>query len=99
MHHKSHYGNMVEAINFFQLKGYSVDFNLAENISKFNSGEWKADHFEIKDVFRYEGDSDPADESVVYALESEDGIKGILLTSYGMCVEPELMDLINQFSC
>jgi hypothetical protein len=34
-------------------------------------------------VHRYEGESDPGDEAVVYAIESKKGIKGILVSGFG----------------
>ncbi len=45
--------------------------------------EYSADEFEIVDLYRYEGPSDPADEATVYALASPNGDKGILVTAYG----------------
>jgi hypothetical protein len=33
----------------------------------------------VKVIYRYEGDSDPADEATVYGLESTSGLKGILV--------------------
>ena len=46
--------------------------------------ELAMDEFEIMDVYRYEGESDPADEAAVYAIVSSSGVKGILVTGYGL---------------
>jgi hypothetical protein len=35
------------------------------------------------EIYRYEGDTDPADEATVYGIASKSGIKGILVTGYG----------------
>ncbi len=39
--------------------------------------------FEIIEVYRFEGNSDPADEAIVYAIESNKGQKGVLVNGYG----------------
>jgi hypothetical protein len=46
--------------------GFTYDFNLhEEDISK------NPDKYEIVHVYRYEGDSNPDDEAVVFALNSD----------------------------
>jgi hypothetical protein len=37
----------------------------------------------IANFYRFEGESDPADNSILYAIETSDGIKGMLVDSYG----------------
>ena len=77
------YATVSEAINELVKSGYTVDFNLTENVNKFESGEYSPGDFEITGVYRYEGDSDPGDEAVVYAIESKAGVKGILVSGFG----------------
>lgn len=86
MEENFHYGTVSEAINTLRQKGFSIDFNLEENCivcEGKTSDKFKAEDFEIVDLYRYEGNSDPADEATVYALESKSGLKGILVTGYG----------------
>ncbi len=77
------YGTVTEAINAFRAEGFLIDFNLEENCISCHTGKFQAEDFEIVQVYRYEGDTDPADEAVVYALESKHGLKGILVAGYG----------------
>lgn len=79
-----HYGTVTDAINNLRKQGFTMDFNLEENCIACHSGKFEADDFEIVDVYRYEGNTDPADEAAVYAIESNTGLKGILVTGYGM---------------
>ena len=79
----AHYGTVSEAIKKLRAQGFTVDFNLDENCIICNTNKFNVDEFEIVDVYRYEGDSDPADEAAVYAIQSSDGVKGILVTGYG----------------
>jgi hypothetical protein len=37
----------------------------------------------IVNFYRFEGESDPADNSVLYAIEANDGTKGLLVDAYG----------------
>lgn len=84
MERKYNYATVSEAIKELELEGYTTDFNLEENSRPFQSGKLNVDEFEIVKIYRYEGDSDPADEATVYAIRSTNGVKGILVTGYGM---------------
>lgn len=79
-----HYGTVTEAINQLKEEGFTIDFNLENNCIACHSDKFNADEFDIVDVYRYEGNSDPADEAVVYAIESKTGLKGYLVMGYGM---------------
>jgi hypothetical protein len=47
----------------------------------------EAGGFHIRETYRFEGASNPSDEEVVYAIESKDGQKGVLVDAYGMYSE------------
>lgn len=81
---QAHYDTVSTAINALRTQGYTLDFNLKDNSLLYPEGVLKAGDFTIVDVYRYEGNSDPADEAAVYAIESYNGIKGILVTGYGI---------------
>ncbi|HET6227733.1 MAG TPA: hypothetical protein VFF27_15730 [Bacteroidia bacterium] len=83
MDHKLHYATISQATETLRKQGYTTDFNLEENCLVCNNVKFTADDFEIVDVYRYEGDTDPADEASVYAIESKNGLKGILVAGYG----------------
>jgi hypothetical protein len=83
MTRESHYGTITEALEQLRKRGFTVDFNLKENCIVCHPHEFNADEFEIVDIYRYEGDTDPADETTVYAIESTNGIKGVLVNGYG----------------
>lgn len=77
------YATVTEAINAFKAQGFSIDFNLEENCIRCNEGKFEAEDFEIVQIYRYEGNTDPADEAVVYAIESRNGLKGIIVAGFG----------------
>jgi hypothetical protein len=78
-----HYATVTDAITALKEKSFTVDFNLDDNYISWNSGKFAHDEFEIVEIYRYEGNSDPGDEATVYGIESATGVKGILVTGYG----------------
>jgi hypothetical protein len=82
------YETVSTAINDLRAKGFTEDFNLAENCLICNNKKYDAEDFEISKVYRFEGNTDPADEAIVYGIESKDGTKGILVNGYGYSSEP-----------
>lgn len=86
-----HYDTVVETINGLKAKGYSINFNVAFDklICSDKNICLNPDEFEIVEVHRFEGESNPSDEDVVYAVESKDGIiKGVLTSAFGLYAEP-----------
>jgi hypothetical protein len=77
------YAPVAEALEQLKKKGYTLDFNLEENCLVCGNTKLQAEDFSIREVYRYEGNSDPADEAAVYGIESLDGVKGVLVTGYG----------------
>lgn len=95
MPRENHYATVSEAISQLQNKGFTIDFNLKENSLVYHYEKY-GDCFEIVDVYRYEGNSDPADEAVVYAIESNTGLKGILVAGFGISVDNETVEILKK---
>lgn len=77
-----YYATVSEALKQLKAEGFTIDFNLGENCITCSQGSFAASDFEIVKVYRYEGDTDPADEATVYGIESKTGLKGVLVTGY-----------------
>ena len=72
-------------------EGYTEDFNLQDSCLGCGGNMVKMfpDEFVIDQHYRFEGQSDPADGAVVYAISSlKYGLKGILVNGYGMYSDP-----------
>ncbi len=93
---KVYYANAKEALDKLRDQGFTTDFNLEENCLVCHEGKFGADDFEITAIYRYEGDSNPDDESTVYAIESKSGVKGVLVTSYGAYSEKMSDDILRK---
>lgn len=79
------YRNLLEAVNGLRIRGYSYDFNY-QNACLFCSKiseKFEAKDLKITEYYRFEGMSDPEDNSVIYAIESNKGHKGIMIDAYG----------------
>jgi hypothetical protein len=50
----------------------------------------------VVDFFRFEGESDPADNSILYAIETDDGKKGILSDAYGPYADINVTKFMKQ---
>ena len=87
MKEKFKYGPITHAINMLRKKGFGKDFSLVEGSIVYKEKEFKAKDLKISVIYRYEGDSDPADEATVYGLETISGLKGILVTGEGIYAE------------
>jgi hypothetical protein len=92
------YETMTEAMTDLRKRGFSVDFNLEENCLVCNEEKFHPEDFEITEVYRFEGDSDPADQAVVYAIESKTGLKGILVNAYGLYADAMSNEIIQKLS-
>lgn len=78
-----HYETITDAIKDLICRGYTIDFNLQENYRLILDEE-----FEIEDIYRYEGNTDPADEAMVCAIKTSSGLKGMFVTGYGTYSDP-----------
>jgi hypothetical protein len=79
------YETVTEALNDLKTRGFAADFNIQSNAiecRELNLQLNPAD-FEIVEFYRFEGDSNPGDEEVVYAIESKEGLKGVLVDAFG----------------
>lgn len=83
-----YYESPSHAINDLKKRGFTEDFNLKENSIVHNDQQIKPDEFEITEVYRFEGNSDPGDEAIVFGIESANGVKGVLVNGYGYSSEP-----------
>ncbi len=96
MKQQFHYATVTEAIENLHQQGYVLDFILQTGKLVAGDKVFPADEFEIADLYRYEGASDPADEATVYALISKTGIKGLLVSGYGVSSDSASEETLKQ---
>ena len=76
---------LVSSLNSLVKQGYDEDFKVVGNGLKSLKSEkiYQPADVKVADFFRFEGTSDPADESILYAIETTDGSKGTLIDAFG----------------
>ena len=92
------YDTVTEAVKGLKERGFTTDFNLEENCIVCHSDKFDVKDFDIVEVYRFEGNSDPSDQAVVYAIESVNGMKGLLVGGYGISAEGMSADMARKLS-
>ena len=92
------YDTVSQAVNGLKQRGYTLDFNLKGSRLECPGQNLNPKDFEITEFHRFEGNSDPGDEAVVYAIESRDGLKGVLVNAFGVYSEPLSDEMIKKLS-
>src|ERR1043166_2000987 len=88
---KTEMTTLTRAMEVLRKRGYTEDFNLQHDYIECHKGKciMYPEDFNIDKVYRFEGDSDPADEAILYAISSEKfGLKGVLVNGYGVSANP-----------
>ena len=72
-------------LNKLLLEGYTEDFKASDKglISVQQEKTYTPEQIHVVNFYRFEGASDPADNSILYAIETADGVKGTLVDAYG----------------
>ena len=86
---------LTSVVNKAVKDGYTDNFKVVKN-NLHSSGKEKdytPDQVTVKNFYRFEGQSDPADNAIMYAIETSDGEKGILIDAYGTYAD----DAVNKF--
>ena len=88
-----HYATVSKALEELKEKGFTVDFNLQED-RIVNC----KDDFEIVEIYRYEGITDPGDEATVYGIKSNKGEKGVFVAGNSTFTEKSAAMTLHELS-
>jgi hypothetical protein len=95
---KNEMSPMVSVLNDLTKAGYTTQFKATEKgiCSMTTQKSFKPKQIEVKHFYRFEGESDPNDSSIIYAIETKTGEKGTLVDSYGMYSDPLVSKFIKE---
>lgn len=90
--------SLTDILEKLRSEGYTKDFNVVEECIVCSVEQRKLDPelFKIDRYFRFEGQSDPDDQAIAYAISAKDGSqKGVLVNSYGIYSDPAVDKIIS----
>ena len=85
------YDTLTEGLQQLRLQGYTADFHLRPDCLYCAAHDLKLppEGFQVDKLFRFEGNSDPADQAILYAITAIGlDIRGVLINAYGVYADP-----------
>ena len=85
-------GTLAATLADLERRGFTDHFEAAgeEIRATERNRTFRTDELTIREVYRFEGISDPDDMSIVYAIEARDGTRGTLVDAFGVYANPEV---------
>ncbi|MDR9417292.1 MAG: hypothetical protein RI564_13485 [Gracilimonas sp.] len=92
------YKDLAEATEALRDKGFEHTFELGDQYITCKKLDLQYDvgDLQIRETHKFDQGTDPGSESTIYAIESESGVKGTLIISYGKYVDPDKATLIDK---
>jgi hypothetical protein len=92
------YTDIAHAVESLKQQGYTLTFELDGDLITEKSVNLKEapENFKIVQSYTHDAGTDPGSESTIYALESSEGHKGLLIVAYGMYADPSRSALIDR---
>ena len=83
------YDSLADAIKALQQRGYVQDFNLHPEWIECPSLKLRLapEEFHVDEIHRFEGMTNPDDSTILFAISSATGMKGLLVDAYGVYVD------------
>ncbi|WP_242926245.1 hypothetical protein [Pontibacter vulgaris] len=91
--------SLVNVLNRLKKDGYKTDFKVSGEGRLCNmedKKEFSPEEVRIVDFYRFEGESDPSDMSILYAIETKSGMKGTISNSYGPYADQKVDSFLKQ---
>jgi hypothetical protein len=89
---------LVSCLNSLSRDGFSDDYKMTEAGLKSLKRErvYAPEEVKVLNFYRFEGNSDPADNSILYAIETSDGGRGTLVDAYGPYADSKISSFMQQ---
>ena len=77
--------SLATCLNRMVTDGYTEDFIVTDNGLEAlqHHQHYSPQQIQVVNFYRFEGESDPDDNAILYVIETEDGTKGTLVDAYG----------------
>jgi hypothetical protein len=89
---------LVSCLSSLSKKGYTEDYKVTEHGLKSIQSEKVYSPKDITEVnfYRFEGNSDPSDNSILYAIDTVDGRRGTLVDAFGPYADSKVAAFMKQ---
>jgi hypothetical protein len=89
---------LVSCINSLVRSGFTEDYKIIGGRLKALKRDriYAPEEVKVVNFYRFEGESDPADNSILYAIETSDGSKGTLVDAYGPYADSKITSFMHQ---
>ena len=90
--------SLAELTNKVAKNGYTESFQVTSGglHSQSTDKDYSPGQVTIVDFYRFEGESDPADNAILYVIETADGHKGSLVDAYGTYADENINRFMQQ---
>lgn len=90
--------SLSNCLNRMVREGYTEDFTITEQglESLQHHLHYTPDKIQVVNFYRFEGESDPGDNAILYIIETSDGTKGTLVDAYGTYNDTKLTRFMKE---
>ncbi|MBC7383780.1 MAG: hypothetical protein H7296_12445 [Bacteroidia bacterium] len=89
---------MSACMNKLQADGFVSNFMIkVDKLCVVDTDKcYRPEAVKIVNFYRFEGETDPSDSSILYAMETVDGLKGIIADAYGVYADREISKFMKE---
>ncbi len=94
---KEEMNTLMECMEILRTRGYTHNFVVKEDATILDDDkkQYGPEDVIIRNFYRFEGESDPADNAILYAIVTSGGAKGIITDSYGPTSNTHITNFIS----
>jgi hypothetical protein len=100
MQDKEEERSLVNVENKLSADGFTQDFNVVDGrlhtIGSNSDKTYAPEEVTIVDFYRFEGESNPDDMSILYAIETKDGVRGTISSAYGTYADSDALEFLTK---
>jgi hypothetical protein len=101
MKRNNNYETMLEATEQLMLRGYTGNFSINQDgllTEGVDIAVYGPNDVELHEFHRFEGYTNPSDLSILYAVETKSGEKGLVVDSFGVYGSEHISAFMNNVS-
>ena len=86
---------LTTQLNELTKEGYAAQFTLKEGTLHVDNKTFTPEDLTIVNEYRFEGESNPDDMSILYVIEAADGTKGTVVDAFGTYSDNDLGEFMK----